>query len=229
MQLLDRIEKRRFVGREFLLWLWFESEVFEGTLSTEAHGAFGMWIEKSFTLSAGKETTRIKGAYPAGSREAKEALLRGKLPEACGLHISLHDQETSFTLKAEQMAFTGLRLPTVLGGAEDEAPKLLDEPGPPKRSKKRANKADDPSDEAHEAFYERMHLTREIEGLVEALYRDFLALRLGPTWEDVVAPALLAWASGDAKVDADAYREASRGGLAVRGGTKGVRKKAAAR
>jgi hypothetical protein len=216
MQLLDRIEKRRFVGREFMLWLWFESEVFEGTLTTAEHGSFGMWIEKSLSLSAGKETTRIKGAYPAGSREAKEALLRGKLPETCGLHVSLRDQETSFTLKAEQLAITGLRLPTVLGNAEDEAPKLLDEPGPPQRKSKKKPKSDDASDEAHEAFYERMHLTREVEALLEALYRDFLALRLGPAWESVVVPALTTWVKGEKKVDADRYKDASRAHLAGR-------------
>jgi hypothetical protein len=226
MQLLDRIEKRRFVGREFLLWLWFESEMFEGTLSTADHVAFGLWIETSFTLSLGKETTRIKGAYPAGSRESKEALLRGKLPEACGLHLSWRDQETSFTLKAEQMAFAGLRLPTVLGAAADEAPKLLDEARPPPRGKKRAKKSDDASDEAHEAFYERMHLTRDVEGLVEALYRDFLVLRLGAAWEGVVVPALHAWARGEAKPDADSYREASRAALGSRRAPRGSRQSA---
>ena len=41
MQLVDRIEKRRFVGREFVLWLWFESELFDATLSTKEHGEFG--------------------------------------------------------------------------------------------------------------------------------------------------------------------------------------------
>ena len=58
MQLVDRIEKRRFVGREFLLWLWFESELFDATLSTGAHGSFGLWLEKRLVLSAGKQSTR---------------------------------------------------------------------------------------------------------------------------------------------------------------------------
>ena len=42
MQLVDRIERRRFVGREFLVWLWFESELFDATLSTKEHGSFGL-------------------------------------------------------------------------------------------------------------------------------------------------------------------------------------------
>ncbi len=57
MDLVDRVEKRRFVGREFLLWLWFESEVFDATLSTKKHGSFGLWIEKQIILTSGKEST----------------------------------------------------------------------------------------------------------------------------------------------------------------------------
>lgn len=205
MQLVDRIEKRRFVGRELLLWLWFESELFEGTLSTREHGEFGLWIERQLTLSLGKnEVTRIKGGYPAGSREAKEALLRGKLPEVFGMHLSWRERECNFVLKAEHLFLSGLSLPAVLG-AEEPAP-LLDRPPPP-RKRKKAESAD-PSDEQHEAFYERMMLTREVEGLVEALYRDFLALRLGPTWDTLVAPALRVWSTGEGEVDADAYRKA---------------------
>src|SRR3954447_6441950 len=125
MQLSERIEQRRFVGREFLLFLWFESEIFDATLSTKEHGSFGLWIERQLVLSAGKEVTRIKGATPANHREAKEALLRGKLPEVAGLHLSWREQDTNFVLKAEHMALSGLSLPTVLGGAEEEEPSPL--------------------------------------------------------------------------------------------------------
>src|SRR5689334_1046460 len=103
MQIVDRIEKRRFVGREFLLWLWFESEVFEATLTTEKHGAFGLWIENQLLLSSGKESTRIKGGTPAGSREAKEALLAGKLPETATFRLTFRDRDIAFTLKAERL------------------------------------------------------------------------------------------------------------------------------
>jgi hypothetical protein len=206
MQLVDRIEKRRFVGREFLLWLWFESEIFEGTLETNQHGPFGLWVEKQLVLSVGKEGTRIKGAQPASSREAKESILLGKLPETAGLHLTLNDRESTFVLKAEQLSLGGVVLATVLGGADDEPPQLLDEPGPTRR-KRAAPRSSDPSDEEHEAFYERMRLTGELESVVQALYRDFLALRLGPTWEATVAPALRLWAAGE-EVDADDYRAA---------------------
>ncbi|WP_394845297.1 hypothetical protein LZC95_50745 [Pendulispora brunnea] len=212
MQLVDRIEKRRFVGREFLLWLWFESEVFEGTLSTKAHGQFGLWIARQIVLSLGKEeVTRIKGAYPAGTREAKESLLRGKTPETAGLHLSWHEHQATFVFKAEPMAISGLSLPTVLGEEEEEAP-------PPEARPKgrRGRKAEAQSDEGHEAFYERMRLTREVEEILEALYRDFLTLRLGAAWTDAVLPALSTWTDPEGEVDADAYRAARDRALSTR-------------
>ena len=219
MELFERIELRRFVGRELLLWLWFESELFEGTLETKAHGSFGLWLEGRLVLSAGQEATTIKGTQPGNHREAKEALLRGKLPDVASLHLAWNEQDATFTLKAESLNIAGLKLPRKGG---DEAPgdapgavaSLTRVDGPAKRARPKkkgggtaADVAAFASDEAHEDFYERMVVTREIEGIVEALYRDFLTLRLGPAWDAVMAPALEAWASGE-DVDADAYAKA---------------------
>ena len=218
MDLFERNELRRFVGRELLLWLWFESELFEGTLQTKVHGSFGLWIEGRLVMSQGQEATTIKGSQPGNHREAKEALLRGKLPDAASLHLSWNEQDAMFTLKAETLNIAGLKLPRkgadeTPGDAPGAAVSLTRIDGPVKkaRPKKRGNTAADvaafESDEAHEDFYERMTVTREIEGIVEALYRDFLTLRLGPAWEAVLAPALEAWSSGE-DVDADAYAKA---------------------
>ena len=111
MDLVDKIEKRRFFGRELLLWIWFESEIFDATLTASPFGSFGCYIERMLLLSAGKETTHIKGALPARAREAKEALRRGKLPERAGLRLILGERESSFTLKADTLGISGLALP----------------------------------------------------------------------------------------------------------------------
>jgi hypothetical protein len=205
VQLTDRIEKRRFVGREFLLWLWFESEVFEGTLGTEAHGPFGLWLEKRLVLSAGKVNTRITASTPGAGREAKEALLSGQLPESAGIRIALREEETSFVLKAEQLSVAGLKLQTVLGKEEagDGLKTLVEELKPKPRPRK--GKQREESDEAHEAFYERMRMTQEFENLLETLYRDFLQLRLSETWGEQLRPLLQAWAEGK-PVDAARYQ-----------------------
>jgi hypothetical protein len=224
MQLVDRIELRRFVGREWLLWLWFESEVLDATLHTKAHGSFGLWIEGRLVLSAGKEVTTIKGAQPGQHREAKEALLRGKLPDLASLHLTRDGQDAAFTIRAEKMAIAGLKLPK----AEEDASEG-DAPGAPaaltrvdgpavrrKPARTRADAADEAaafeSDQLREAFYERMRATEEVEGIIQALYTDFLTLRLGATWEQTVVPALNAWISGE-DVDVDAYGRAKTAAL----------------
>lgn len=193
MQRIDRIEKRRFVGREFLLWLWFESEVFDATLSTREQGTFGLWLEKRLVLSEGQEKTSIVGPSPGAGREAKEALLRGQLPESAGVRIAWQGDETCFTWKAESLGVAGLKLKTVLGKAEDEPNPLLDELMG-KQGRKPRRQAE--PEELHEVFYERMQLTGEFEALLEQLFRDFLALRLSDAWDQEVVPRLRQWVLG---------------------------------
>lgn len=212
MQLVDRIEKRRFVGREFLLWLWFESELFDATLRTAAHGSFGLWLEKRLTLSFDKRSTKIAGPTPGYGREAKEALLAGQLPESAGIRIAKGEQETGFYLKAEGLAIGGLKLPTVLDRKEEQEPELVREMrgargGRGGRGGKKKGKQVDRDDDAHELFYERMQLTAELEEIVEALFADFRSLRLSATWAEHVVPTMRAWVRGE-DVDADAYAAA---------------------
>ena len=68
--LVDRIERNRFVGREFLLWLWFESEVFETNLAPTGQGRVALWIETRMTLAFEKDESVLKSAMPAASPEA---------------------------------------------------------------------------------------------------------------------------------------------------------------
>jgi hypothetical protein len=197
MQRVDRIEKRRFVGREFLLWLWFESELFDATLQTKEHGPFGLWLEKRLVLSEGKESTRITSPMPGLGREAKEALLRGQLPESAGIRVALRDDEQSFVFKAETFAISGLKLQTALGKEEPNV--LLEE-----MTGKKARPAKKEPDDQHEVFYERMMLTSEFEQLIETLYRDFLDVRLSAHWNDLVVPMMRTWTIGG-ELDVGSY------------------------
>ncbi|MBX3190916.1 MAG: hypothetical protein KF819_28230 [Labilithrix sp.] len=200
--LADEIELRRFVGRELLLWLWMESELFDATLSTKQHGSFGLWVEGRLVLDEGRESTILKGSAPGNHREAKESLLRGKMPERAGLHLSFGGHECLLTLRGETLGFAGLVPPK----KEKEPPPAIEAIGSAPR--RRAKKRDDaPDDLAHEAFYERMHFARDVEALVEALYRDFLALRLSRAWGAVVLPTLDAWVA-ETDIDVERYRAA---------------------
>ncbi len=151
-----------------------------------------LWLEGRLVLDEGKESTVIKGTAPGMHREAKESLLRGKTPERAGLHLSFGDHDCTLTMRGETLAFAGLVPPRKERGAE--APAAAPPPPPRKHGKERRGA---PDDAAHEAFYERMHFAREVEGLVTALYRDFLAVRLSPAWAAHVVPVLAAWVAGE--------------------------------
>lgn len=204
INLADRIELRRFVGRELLLWIWMESELFDATLSTNEHGSFGLWLEGRLVLDEGKESTTIKGTTPGLHREAKEALLRGKTPERAGLHLSFGDHDCTLTLRGETLAFGALVPPTKEKEERSAIATLADAP-PPKKRKKTDDVAADAN--FHEALYDRMHFAREVEAVVTSLYRDFLRLRLSPSWDKDVVPALERWVAGE-DVDVERYRRA---------------------
>ncbi|MBM4358112.1 MAG: hypothetical protein FJ096_08370 [Deltaproteobacteria bacterium] len=215
MQLLERIEKRRFVGREFLLWLWFEGELFDETLHVAPHGELGLAIERELALSNGKETTRIQGQEPARTREAKESLRLGKLPERATFRLVLGEREATFSLKAESLAVGGLALPRILTEGDHAAPGELGAPAAAPRRKRRTSVEEDAEREADgrsEVLLDRLDRTREIEAILEALYRDFLRLRLGEAWSSLVMPALRAWIAGE-PLDEESYRESRRAAL----------------
>lgn len=202
INMADRIELRRFVGRELLLWLWLETELFDATLSTAEHGSFGMWLEGRLVLDAGKESTLIKGTTPGIHREAKESLLRGKTPERAGLHLSFGDHDCTLTLRGDTLAFASLTPPV----KEKEGPSALAVlADAPKRRKKKSDDAEAKGPNVD--FHDRMAFARDVEGLVTALYRDFLRLRLSPTWSSDVVPLLERWVAGK-PVDAERYRRA---------------------
>lgn len=215
MQLAERIEKRRFVGREFLLWLWFEGELFDETLFAAPHGEFGLAIEKELLLSNGKEATRIVGRAPARAREAKEALGLGKLPERAGFRLVLGERESTFVLKAETLGLAGLVLPTIPSDGDAPAPGELGATTVGRRSRRHTTvdeEAEREADARAEAFYDRIDRAGEVEAIVEALYRDFLRLRLGPAWAELVVPAMRRWVQEQPNDD-ERYREARREAL----------------
>ena len=216
MDLYQRVERSRFLGRELLLFLWFETEILSATLSTKKTGSFGMWVEKEISLAVEKETTKIRGGLPAKAREAKEALLLGKTVEKIGFRLVRGEREASFALRGDTLSLSAVSLPTVLD--EEETPQLLDEPSAPRKKKPRERNAEAELErvevEAQESFFERMHLLREIEEVIEALYADFLVLRLGPAHRSFVADAILAWAEGR-DVDATAYAKKRKAALAA--------------
>ena len=93
------------------------------------------------------------------------------------------------------------------GGEEESAAAQSLAPRPPPRRKAGRKTVEEEqereSDQDREAFDERMHLTRDVEALLEGLYRDFLALRLSDVWDSTCVPMMRAWAAGQSDFDAE--------------------------
>lgn len=181
MDLMDAVESGRFLGREFLVWLWFESEVLEGQFEMPDGERFELWFETQITLeseSAEQEITRMRGAAPSATSEAHEALRRGKLPIQARIRIERGQQAFGCLLSAKAMNLSSVTLPQLI------------------------------KEEEEERFYERMYLIEELEKMVDSLYERFLSLRLSTTWETHLLPAVRQWVADAKEVDVKKYRNA---------------------
>ena len=122
MKPLELMEQGRFLGEEFLLWLWMRSMT-EGGASGEDGDGSGCFVEDSIQLVSErgevKEISLRKG-NPAESREAFEALSRGMRPAKVKLRILSGDLEWVFTLNATTLDMGTLKLPPSTGKAPHE-------------------------------------------------------------------------------------------------------------
>lgn len=180
--LIEIIERNRFVGREFLLWLWFESETFETNLRPAGGAPCALWIETRMTLSFEKDESVLKSASPATSPEAKEALRQGKLPREAKLRLTNGEHEFAWVFRGDTLSLASVAIPAELK---------------------------DKGDDVHEVFYERMRLLEELEAILEALWNDFLTLRLSEAWGSSIVPMLRRFAAGK-RADADAYLQTKK-------------------
>ncbi|NUP10976.1 MAG: hypothetical protein HOW73_33435 [Polyangiaceae bacterium] len=166
--LAELVELNRFVGREFLLWLWFESELYETNLRPTNADACALWLESELTLASEAEETRVKSSTPGLAPEAKQALRQGKLPKQTKLRLVWGELEYGWKMNADTLAIASLKIPAQLKSQDDK----------------------------YEALYERMRLTESLETILDALYADFITLRLDVAWENVIVPQMRRWARG---------------------------------
>lgn len=178
MDLIDLIETRRFLGNEFLTWLWFKTETQDGLLEVGEHGTIEVVFDDSLVLEAylaETERNTLKGGSPAYSPEAKVALQHGKRVSRAKIRVIKDGREWVFTLKGEGMDFSSVNIPAVLSRKEDEK------------------------------FYERMYLVEELEEIVDDLYQEFIFLRVNAAWHEEMVPAMQKWIATEDQVYEDSY------------------------
>jgi hypothetical protein len=190
MALLEAIEKHRFLGREFLIWLWFESEQFEAEFEIPRY-VFKLWFEGQITLEVNKEErecSKLSGVAPSATSEAREALRQGKYPTQARLHLEHDERQYTFMLAAETLGISGVKLPALI------------------------------KEEEEERFFERMYLIEELETMIEGLFAQFLALKLSASWSTHILPAIQGWIRDEPLLDTASYLEARHQAEPLRSG-----------
>jgi len=167
MDYVDRIERARFLGREFLVWLWYESEAREGVLPLSTGESIELWLEAHLTLVGATEVekseSKLKSAMPSASPEAKEALRQGKLPIKAKVRLARGPQTWGFVLNADTLGISSVQIPALLKEENDEK------------------------------FFERMELVESLEAIVADLLGTFLELRTSEHWDVDSVPKLRGW------------------------------------
>ena len=163
MKPLELMEQGRFLGEEFLLWLWMRSMT-EGGASGEDGDGSACFVDDAIQLVSErgevKEISLRKG-NPAESREAFEALSRGMRPSKVKLRILSGDLEWVFTLNATTLDMGTLKLPPSTGKAP------------------------------HERLHDRIFLLEEGAGHLERRLKCFLRARAGDS--EGLQEAMRAW------------------------------------
>nr|WP_320131937.1 hypothetical protein [uncultured Holophaga sp.] len=110
---MELIEQGRFLGEEFLLWLWMRG-LTEGGTSGLPNDQSALFVDDSVQLATErgdvKELSLRKG-NPAESREAFEALSRGMRPAKAKIRLLSGDMEWTCVLNAATLDTSALKLP----------------------------------------------------------------------------------------------------------------------
>ena len=149
---------RDFLGNEFLLWLWYHTDVTSDAVKLADDSEVTVMMARSLTLECprgqtGHETISHEG--PTRLPEARRAIQSGKLPRKAGLTLVRHDQQYELAIHAETLAVSSAKLP---------------------------NPSDDVID-ARGRLDERADQIRSLVETLDLLYDAFGAKRFGKEWE----------------------------------------------
>lgn len=169
MDLLDMIESRRFLGGEFLVWLWYRCGTGQPRFNLPGIGEVIVGFDDQLVLEsflAESEQSRLTGGAPTESPEAKTALRAGKRISKAKLRLIHEEAEWVFGVSAADFSFSSVKVPAVLKQPD-------------------------------ERLLERLTLLDDLSAMWNGIYRIFLRDRLSGDWAET-SKHLAAWAATDA-------------------------------
>ncbi|MFP5214160.1 MAG: recombination-associated protein RdgC [Acidobacteriota bacterium] len=173
------LDEGRFLGYEFLTWLWFFTEHGSGRIKLGEGKEAEIHIGERLVLTLpgeGKEkvvcTTQANFLH-----EAREALRQGKYVNELKLLLIVGDNEYTLTLDSALWAVKGLKTPKQFKDYDEEDQDSL--------------------------FLEKMFFLEEVSEVLNTLYGAYLNERLSAAWESDVLPKVKAWIGSKEKGDGE--------------------------
>ena len=164
MDLVDLMVEKRFLGQEFLTWLWYKSEERGGAVFLENSGTdIVLVFEKHILLESGEGDSYGKlicQGLQAELKEARTGLAMGKKIEQARIMMTRDEHEFRFSLKGSLFEYRSVRLPKTMTDAEE---------------------GDDP-DAAEGRLLDRIGLYEIPLRTVDELFGMFLKIRVGSAW-----------------------------------------------
>ena len=170
MDIVNRINATRFLGREFLTHLWYASAKNNGQFDVK-NGVIEVWLDQRLTLEGSgdlKETSTFKAEAPGETKEAHASLMTGKTVSEARLRVVSGQKQWNATIKGDTLQLSTVKVPTLLASADDDR------------------------------LYERFALLEELEDIIEGLYANFIALRLDSSAWGVEVDKVRSWVHGGA-------------------------------
>lgn len=159
MGVLELIQQKSFMGKEFLTWLWFRAER-DGKVEPYKAKPVTVEVLGPILLDAAYGDARastLKGDSPATAPEARTALLEGKKLKKAKFKWTREEAEWIFTIDGETFNISGLNVPNP-GKLPFEDMMTL-----------------------------RLEMVREFDGVLQELLEMFLTLRLDTReWQEEI-------------------------------------------
>jgi len=180
MDLVDLIDEKRFLGQDFLTWLWWKSEERGGSVLLPGHGDIIVVFEKHMLLEYGEGETNEKlicSGLQTELQEARTGLLMGKKLEQARIQLVHMEHEWNFTLAAAMMEFRNVKLPKTAGTEGDSG---------------------NNPEETEGMILERVYLFEELVRLINEIFLLFLQVRVSDTWKEEIVK-IRNWVNGSVK------------------------------
>jgi len=161
----------KFLGNEFLTWLWFSIENNIDILKNPDSDPVFLQIGNRIVLENmlnddSVETITIKGD-DAGLEEGITALGKGALVTELNISFKTGENEWKFNFKGECLDFSSLKTPET-GNIENK-------------------------EDIEGALLEKIYLRETVIQNMDKIYKNFIEIRISGRWKEEIIPSIKKW------------------------------------